>query len=44
MKHLLFGKEKGLNQIITAIGVFGLLLIFILVVLITSFSEFSKVQ
>lgn len=44
MKHLLFGKQKGLNQIITAIDVFGFLLIFTLVVLITSFSEFSNVK
>ena len=44
MKYLIFEKQKGLNQIITAIGVFGLLLIFILVVLITSFSEFSNVK
>ena len=44
MKHIFLGKLKGLNQIITAIGVFGFLLIFTLVVMITSFSEFSNVK
>ena len=44
MKKLLLHKQRGMNQIITAIGVFGFLLIFITVVIITCFSEFSNVK